>query len=279
MDWIRAFESAGRTGSFTAAAQDLNLTQAAISQRIANLEARIGRPLFVRGPRGITLTVDGETWLPLVRDAFHNLNESYQDIFGIKRRKLTISASASIIELWLTQRLGNWPIENRPEIVFSTRVLPSSPQHLEATIKVEYGNGDWPDDHKTPLFQEALCPVAAPQLIKPDVDWREQSRIAVSGPRAGWQDWAQHSGDPTTPLAQLRFDSFSAALSAALQGAGVLLASLPLCQQHLGGGKLVRLSQSELKTTQTYWLRASKEALSKKEWSNISTYFADFRVP
>ena len=67
LEWVRVFEAAGRVGSFTAAAQECGLTQAAVSQRIRNLEERIGTNLFSRQARGVTLTVDGEAWLPYVK--------------------------------------------------------------------------------------------------------------------------------------------------------------------------------------------------------------------
>lgn len=88
LDWVRAFEMAGRTGSFTAAAQRINVTQASISQRISSLEQRIGSQLFIRNARGVSLSVEGEAWLPYVSAAFRSLEESYEDIFGIQREKL-----------------------------------------------------------------------------------------------------------------------------------------------------------------------------------------------
>ena len=95
LEWVRAFEVAGRTGTFTAAAKESSVTQASISQRISNLEQRIGAQLFVRNARGVTLSVQGEAWLPYVTAAFRSLDESYEELFGIQREKITISASAS----------------------------------------------------------------------------------------------------------------------------------------------------------------------------------------
>ena len=108
LEWVRAFEVAGRTGTFTTAAKESSVTQASISQRISNLEQRIGAQLFVRNARGVTLSVQGEAWLPYVTAAFRSLDESYEELFGIQREKITISASASINELWLSPRLRHW---------------------------------------------------------------------------------------------------------------------------------------------------------------------------
>jgi LysR family glycine cleavage system transcriptional activator len=273
LEWVRAFEAAGRTGSFTAAAKDLNLTQAAVSQRIGQLEARIGRPLFIRGARGITLTVDGEAWLPHVAELFQNLRDSYADIFGAERKRLTISASASVIELWLVRRLDLWPISDRPEIVFSTRVLPSAPQQRDAILRIEYGAGNWPDQRKSPLFKEVLCPVASPSLIGNTEHWSTLPRISISGPRLGWQAWCNNSGMSMLPLPKLRFDSFAAGLAAALAGEGVLLASLPLCRDLIAAGKLVQLSTEALEPNETYWMYAEPRDITKSEWETLQAYF------
>ena len=274
LDWVRAFEVAGRTGSFTAAAKETNVTQASISQRISNLEQRIGARLFVRNPRGVTLSVEGEVWLPYVTAAFRSLDESYEEIFGLQREKITISASASVNELWLSPRLRNWQGKHQPQIVLSTMVLQAEDNLLDATIRVQYGVGEGKNQHKTPLYAEQLSPVAAPELLAGQASWLELPRLAVSGPRPGWHDWARHTGDPITPVPKIRFDSFSAALSGAVSGAGVLLASLPLCADLLDQGKLVRVSDHLLEPQETYWMMASKDGLTKSQWTNVIESFS-----
>ena len=274
LEWIRAFETAGRLGSFTAAASELNVTQAAISQRITNLETRIGTRLFLRRARGISLSVDGEAWLPYVSSALRDLADSYEDLFGIQRDRLTISASASVTSLWLAQRLKGWHARNRPQIVFSTMILHSTGQHRDASIRVEYGTGNWPDHHMAPLYPEALSPVASPALCAGATPWQDLPRIAVSGPRPGWQDWTRKTGDPATPVPGIRFDSFAGALAAAIAGAGVLLASLPLAGQALQDGRLMRLCDETLTPQGTYWMVARREAITKTLWTAASAHFA-----
>lgn len=273
LDWVRAFEIAGRTGSFTAAAKESNVTQASISQRISNLERRIGSQLFVRNPRGVTLSVQGEAWLPYVSAAFRSLDESYEELFGIQREKITISASASVNELWLSPRLQNWQSKHRPQIVLSTMVLQAEDNLLDATIRVLYGVGEEKNCHKIPLFKEQLSPVVSPELLAGNTSWLELPRLALSGPRLGWHEWARHTGDPITPVPKIRFDSLSAALSAAVSGAGVLLASLPLCAALLEQGKLVRVSEQMLEPQETYWMTANENGLTKSQWTNLVESF------
>ncbi|QYX55360.1 LysR family transcriptional regulator [Roseovarius sp. SCSIO 43702] len=275
LEWIRAFESAGRTGSFTAAATETGLTQAAISQRITHLERRLGTQLFVRNARGVTLSVDGESWLPYVTAALRDLGESCEAFFGLDRRKVSISASASVTALWLAPRLARWQGDDRPEIAFSTMVLQSESQHLDATIRVRYGVGDWGDHHKVPLFAEAIGAVAAPHLLREGAAWQTLPRLALSGPRAGWPEWARQTGDPMTPVPSVRFDSLGGALAAAEAGAGVLLASLPLCRDRLAAGSLVQVSDAVLTPPETYWMIARKDALTGALWRRLSERFAE----
>ena len=270
LEWIRAFEAAGRTGSFTAAATETGLTQSAISQRISNLEHQIGTALFVRQARGVILTVDGETWLPYVSSALNSLRHSSESLFGVQRKHLTISATASVIELWIADRLQHLTIQDDVQISFKSMVLASDVTQQDDVIKVRYGSGDWPQHYKTPLYKETLSPVATPTLLETALHWQTLPRLNLSGPRPGWKDWADQTGDPVTPVPMVRFDAFSSALAAARAGIGVLLASLPLCHDDLQSGRLVRLSSQTLTTRSTNWLLASKQSLSQRQWAMLS---------
>lgn len=266
LEWVRAFEVAARLGSFTAAALETGLTQSAISQRIGKLEKRLETQLFLRQARSISLTVEGETWLPHVRSALESLRESSEGLFGISRHRLTISASASMIELWLLPRLSRLTAEIDAQLSFRTLVLSADTHQEPGIIQIRYGSGDWAYTYKLPLYREVIAPVASPKLLKKGMDWTGLPRIAVVGPRPGWNEWSARFGTPSTPLPGLRFDTFFAGLSAARQGFGVVLASLPLCQDDLSSGRLVRLSQNELSHHETYWLLASREAVSRRQW-------------
>ena len=106
LDWLRVFEAAGRHGNFTAAADELGATQAAISQRIRNLESWLGRQLFSRGARGVTLTVDGESYLPLVQDTLRALEQGTADLFGKSPGEIRLAALSSHLDtlIWAV-----WP--------------------------------------------------------------------------------------------------------------------------------------------------------------------------
>lgn len=255
LEWIRVFEAAARLGSFTAAAGELGLTQAAVSQRIRNLELRIGAQLFERRARGVTLSVPGEAWLPHVQSALSQLARSTSNLFAAPRRKISIAASGSVIELWIVPRLA---VLRRalPHVQFSFETIQRLPDYAlsEADLEIRFGDGGWQGVEASPLYAEELVPVAAPRLVAGAARWTDLPRIAVSGPRPGWRDWAIATGTAAPPVPLLRFDTFGQALLAAEAGAGVLLGSLPLCQGSLRAGRLVRLEEDSLGMEAGYWI-------------------------
>ncbi len=274
LEWIRAFEAAARLGSFTAAAQEGGLTQSAVSQRIGHLEARLGTPLFIRQARQITLTSDGEAWLPHVQAALVGLRDSTEALFGVSRNRLTLSASASVNELWLVPRLAHLAEVSGAQITLSTMVVASGDTKDDAAVRIRYGSGDWPVAYAAPLYEERMSPVAAPDLLAEGA-WQTLPRLSVSGPRPGWRRWCAETGTSTTPVPDLRFDSFSAALAAARAGQGVLLASLPLIQADLEAGRLLRVTDEVVRHHETYWLLGAKERLSRRQWRQLAGCLLD----
>ncbi len=270
LDWVRAFEAAARTGSFTGAARETGLTQAAISQRIGQLETRLGVRLFIRQARGVVLSVEGEAWLPYVSHGLMTLEQSAEDLFGIRRKTITLSASATMLAHWIAPRLATMPLTDDVQITCQTMVLSGETGREAPMVRVRYGDGRGPETLKEKLFDEVLSPVCAPSLLRGAARWQGLPRLAVAGPRAGWQEWAGATGDPSTPVPQLRFDTFTAALAAARAGAGVLLASLPLVGEDLAAGRLIRLSDQDLRPAQSHWITANLQAIGKKQWAALT---------
>ncbi len=274
LEWVRAFETTARLGSFTAAARETGLTQPAISQRIGNLEHQLGTKLFVRKTRTIHLTTEGEAWLPHVQASLNALRDSSEALFGVGRNKIVISASSSIVQHWITPRLPALLEQSGAEITINTMVLAGDAAEDDGTVKIRYGAGDWPGLYKAPLFEERIAPLASPALLKTAKDWRELPRLSVSGPRPSWRDWREFSGQVTTSPTALRYDTFASALAAARAGLGVLLGSLPLCQQDLDSSELARVSEAVMPHHESYWLLASKERISRRQWEVLRTSLA-----
>ncbi len=271
LEWIRAFEAAARCGSFTAAAAETGLTQPAISQRIGQLERRLGTALFVRQARTITLTIDGETWLPHVQSALGVIRDSSEALFGAGRKKLTISASQSVIDLWLQPRLSQLHDIAGAELSIQSMIVGAYEPPNSDVIGIRYGAGSWANTYKLPLYDERMGVLASPELARRKDHWENWPRIACSGSRPGWNDWNRRFNSPTTPVPSFRFDTFLSALGAARAGLGVIVGSLPLCAAELAAGRLVKLSDDTLEHHETYWLIAEKEAVTRDQWAQIAT--------
>lgn len=269
LEWVRAFEAAARNGSFTEAAAETGLTQPAISQRIGQLEKFLGTALFHRRPRSISLTVEAEAWLPHVQAALDNIKNSSEALFSAGSGKFTISASLSIIELWLQSRLAPLRDIAGGQISIQTLILGAHEAPVDDVIRIRYGSGNWPHAYRARLFAEEVAPLASPELAKNGGDWTRWPRVAVSGPRPSWNDWARQFGISTTPVPQLRYDTFAPALAAARAGMGVILGSLPLCQSDLDAGRLVRLGTEQLTHHESYWIIAGRDAITKRQWDSL----------
>jgi LysR family glycine cleavage system transcriptional activator len=269
LEWVRVFEAAGRTGSFTAAAQEVGLTQAAVSQRIQNLEQRLGTRLFTRQARGVTLTVEGEAWLPHVSQALRALNRSADALFGKPLQKLVLSASASVIQLWIVPRLAGLEADAQFQLSLTTMNIEPDFAKSNAAVEIRYGSGNWPGMDSVRLYPEVLAPLATPRLLRGAPSWQTLPRIAVSGPRPGWQEWVEHTGETAADAPRYRFDSFVAALAAARAGLGIIMGSLSLCQAELDAGTLVRLSQHQLAIPDGYWMTAHQDQVPARQWKDL----------
>lgn len=271
--WLKAFEAAARHTSFTLAAAELGLTQAAVSQQIKALEGRLGVALFHRRQRGVALTPEGSAYLPHIQQAFAGLARSTQELFGRRSRTtLTILSPISFAALWLAPRLAT--LERETEGLAIDITTMHTPDHYGASTAVfdiRFGLGDWPGRTAYRLTTERLTPVAAPAVLKagrkpaPDI-WQRLPLLAVHGAREMWPDWFALSGEPPRGVARYRFDSFIAAMSAAEAGAGILLGSRPLIDGALRRKSLVTLSSFELPSTAGHFLtHAAGRKLSPAE--------------
>lgn len=255
LEWLRVFEAAGRSGNFTAAAAELGLTQAAVSQRIRNLEHRLGKALFVRKPRGVALTLDGEAYLPHVQSALLALSRSTADLFSPDISEITICAMPSHIELLILPRLKPL-LQDRPQlrVTFKSAFRQHEFDDISADFHLRYGSGNWPGRRAELLHREQLAPAVAPQYLKAAGDWRELPALELSGPRSGWQAWSAATGSAAPFRSGMRFDSYDLALAAATEGHGVILASIPLSQAAFAARRLARLPEPSVAMEAGYWL-------------------------
>ncbi|WP_372573385.1 LysR family transcriptional regulator [Ruegeria jejuensis] len=267
LDWLRVFEAAGRLGGFSAAAREFGLTQAAVSQRIANLEAWLGRPLFIREARGVSLTVEGESYLPLVQDSLRALERNTENLFGKSPTELRVAGLNSHLGALVVSRLSAFHAAHpKLRLVIDSLDRWSGFDEEKTWLQLRFGNGVWPGRAAHLVAREVLAPMAAPDLS------RDAPLIELRGPRPGWSDWSAETGEALTG-GWLSVDSMEHALAAARQGMGIVLGSLPLARDLLQNGALHRLELPELITSEGYWLTWPEDRpISRKQRHLIDAF-------
>ncbi len=253
LDWLRVFEAAGRHGNFTAAAEEQGATQAAVSQRIRNLESWLGRPLFSRGARGVTLTVDGESYLPLVQDTLRTLEQGTADLFAKSPREIRLAALSSHLDTLVLPRLSPF-LAAHTGVRFVTNSVPlrSAFADENTALQLRYGRGPWPGRQAQLLHPEVLQPMVPSDWEAKN--WQTYPAIELRGERPGWQDWARTTNQPVPRLSGLSVDSMGHALRAARLGQGIVLGSKVLARYLLASGQLTLIDVPPLPSAEGYWL-------------------------
>lgn len=229
---LRAFEASARHLSFTRAASELNVTQAAVSAQVKNLEARLGVALFRRLPRGLALTDEGQALLPMLSDSFGRLGmilERFRE--GTYRETLTVAAVATFAVGWLLPRL---PAFRHQHPFIDLRLLTHNNKvDLAAEgldFAIRFGEGAWHGTHAQRLMDAPLTPMCAPslarRLTRPE-DLASETLLRSFRPDE-WPRWFAAAGvRAPSVLRGPMLDSSVALAAAAAQGAGVAL--LPAC--------------------------------------------------
>lgn len=225
---LRAFEAAARHLSFTRAAIELNVTQAAVSHQVKLLEQRLGVTLFRRLPRGLMITEEGLALLPALQDSFDRMAamlERFED--GHVREVLKLGAVGTLAVGWLLPRLADFR-EKYPfiDLRLSTNNnrVDIAAEGLDYTIK--FGNGAWHDIEAEALFEAPLSVLSIPSIarqLKAPEDVAHQTLLR-SYRADEWPSWFEAAGVSPPPIRGMVFDSSVLMVEAALQGAGVALA-------------------------------------------------------
>ena len=244
--WLRAFEASARHLSFTHAAGELNLTQAAVSKQIKLLEHFLREPLFYRKARSLVLTRVGAAYLPKVRDAFERLAAGTEEVFGQRRSEvLTIRASAGFAVNWIAPRLNGFFIYHpKVQIRIVSSIWAEEFDQQRYDLDIIYGTGKWPGFRSDRLTWEVLEPLAAPtvaaQMTAP-VDLAEARLLHVMGYAEGWALWLKAAGVEHINSGQgIQFDTTLMAFEVAACGGGIALGRSSMSAKEIASGHLVR---------------------------------------
>ncbi|MGY0218722.1 LysR substrate-binding domain-containing protein [Endozoicomonadaceae bacterium StTr2] len=260
LNWLRSFEASARSLSFTHAAGELNLTQAAVSQQVKGLEAQLGVALFTRLPRGLALTEAGLAYLPVVHEAIGRLAVATEELFGQGRdRLLTVRVNLVFFTTWLAPRMARFR-QQFPDIgIRFTSNIWAADQDREADLDIRYGKGSWPELKADRLTYDELFPVCSPGLaaVMPDspAGLSDHTLLHVIGYEEGWGYWFKQTGysfEEKTP--GLQFDTLITALEIARYGQGLALGRTSLVKGMIGSGELVAPFSERVKTSEAFYL-------------------------
>lgn len=245
LNGLRAFEAAGRHGSFTAAAKELNVTQTAVSRLVRLLESRFGFALFRRQANSLELTDQGHTLLIGLTDAFDSIARLADSVAGMRAGPvLTIGVGPTLAVSWLIPRLASFyrchpEVEVRMATGGATR-----PVRDDWTCTIRRDTDNWPGYVAEPLFPSSVIAVCTPEIassLRVPNDLRNATQIRVSNMPNDWPYWFQTAGvhHQIPPAGEVLFESNAMALQAVLDGTGVAVAQFAYVSDALAAGRLV----------------------------------------
>lgn len=277
---LRVFEAVVRIGGFRRAAEDLGMTQSAVSQHVRRLEEWLGRSLIIRGPKHSIPTADG---LQLHEAVTHGLDEISQACAALKEknrrrdRPLMISTLPGFALKWLFPRLIRFD-QIHPEIPISITTDPTPTDFGSDydTLAIRYGLGRYPGLHVEWLFGETLFPVCAPSLLErgPPLDHVDDLArhtllmddvVRIHGKGPSWAAWLTAAGaDLEIAFNERRFGQANMVVQAAVEGLGVALGREPLVADELAAGRLVRPFPDSVPSDFAYYMVCPRDRLSDR---------------
>lgn len=261
LDTLRAFEAAARAGSFSAAAETLNLTHGAISRQVAKLEHWLGTRLFARQARGVALTPEGQRLMQRTQEAFALIADT-SDRWTEPRGAAVVRFSAipSVCSLWLMprlKRLESGDPDLRIVLQVDHRRVDLESEGIDLAIRC--GRGGAPGRVSVQLFEEWCFPIASPALAQ-SIGAGKAARLLDQplihdSDASGWRAWfAAHGLDYRPRPQDRRFEDYNLVLDAAACGLGVALARPPLAQGQIEAGRVAAVDPRTALNPVSYWL-------------------------
>lgn len=259
LGWLRCFEAAARHCNFTQAAGELCVTQGAVSQQVKQLEQWLDRPLFLRTPRALVLTPEGERLRFVLRESFQAIESTLTQLRKPRdKHPIALSCSPSFAMVWLTPRLGSF-FRQHPDVglrvygefhaLDRSRMMRDG---IEAAVR--FDPGGYQDLQARVFLEEWLIPVASPNYLEAHPALRSPDGLRASmllhdvspwdgaGEFDEWQCWLRHAGVTLPDVADgQRFNLSQLAVNAALAGQGVAMGRSALVLEEIESGRLVDL--------------------------------------
>jgi LysR family glycine cleavage system transcriptional activator len=262
---LRAFEAVARHLSFIKAANELSVTQSALSHQVQKLEQYLGKPLFIRRTRAIDLTADGQHYYDEIRPALDMIAAATRaQKVAPTTTVLRVGLLASFATLWLAPRLAGF-LNRYPHI--QVELLPAiqlaNVAAAEVDLAIRYGKGDWPDVQATRLMAEVISPVCSP-AFKASQLHNAPLLMATSHRPFEWTDWSAHYQVNLDHHPRVLLHDYNIVVEAAVAGQGIAMGRHRLIARRLQDGSLVEAFDwppyhSEI----GYWLIAAQGPASE----------------
>ena len=258
--WLRTFEAAARLLNFTAAGNELGLTQTAVSMHIRLLEARLGCQLFVRQPRNLTLTGMGEAYIPSVRRALEEISLSTNALFGpAEKQMITVKAPIPTAAFILAPRLPAF-LASHPNINIRiiSRIWADSIADEDVDVNLRIGFGDWPGMQIEKLSTETIVPICAASLInaiQSPKDLLGGNLIHILGYEDNWQRYfSAHGLDAKTANIRYWVDTSVAAFELVVSGGGIATVLTRFANTALQTGRPIAIAGDPIPFPQSHYL-------------------------
>jgi LysR family glycine cleavage system transcriptional activator len=265
LNGLKAFEAAARSGSFTRAAEELNVTQGAVSHQVKALEDTLGLKLFQRQRQRVLLTEAGRDYLTVIRDAFDQIAVGTESL--LRRQEsgvLTVSTSPDFAAKWLVNRLSRFS-EQHPDVDLrisaTTHYIDFARDDVDVAIR--HGDGNWPGLEVQRLYSERLFPVCSPKLvagrnrIRKAADLLKFPLLRLEDAK-NWTRLFEAAGVKANVGPGPVLNRASMLIDAAIDGQGIALARTALAAWDIVNGRLVRPIDVSLKMANTYWFVCPK---------------------
>jgi LysR family transcriptional regulator, glycine cleavage system transcriptional activator len=281
MNNLRTFETVARYLNFHSAADELSLTQPAVSRQIQALEHDVGGALFERSTRAVALTPAGRTLLQVTSPWIERLDTAVKNIReGLTRKSVVVTTFASFASTWLIPKLEAF---QRQYADIDIRVDASDVfmnlDNNDMDLALRYGTYEQMPKGAIRLFDEVISPMASPWLLKSHAPIQTASDLArftlielsdVTHNQTDWlmwEGWMRQHQAPIKPTTRwLRFNYAYQTVQAALAGQGIVLARLPTVAESLQSGDLIEpLPEERIKSPLAYWLIARSSSLDRTE--------------
>ena len=259
LNWLRSFEAAARLLSFTAAGQELGLTQTAVSQHIKSLEQKLGQKLFVRRPKSLQLTDIGKAYLTSVRDALESIEMSTNGLFGPNLTSTVVVRASMAFIIWVSPKLGSFQ-QQHPEIGIKlvTSIWKSKADKQPIDIDIILAPQKHAKSHLEKLSDEFIVPICGVQsakTISSPRDLLRQNPIHILGFDDHWARYLSAFGlSHEVSSIRLTSDTSVAAIEMVAAELGCAIVIDRFAKQALQAGRAVRIVGDPVALGQSHYL-------------------------